>query len=518
MELPSRFTNRMEDLLGEEYPSFLECYEKEKKQGLRVNTAKISTEEFLKITPFSLTPIPWVENGFFYRKEDPVTKHPHYYAGLYYVQEPSAMVPASRLSAQPGERVLDLCAAPGGKATELAARLAGQGLLVANDISASRARGLLKNLELAGVPNSLVTAESPEQLLQVFPEFFHRILVDAPCSGEGMFRKEPGLIKSWLERGPEAYAPLQLQILTCAVGMLRPGGFLLYSTCTFSSREDEQVILELLKRFPQMELQEASGYEGFASGFALEDTREGRAVAEKSIRIWPHRMEGEGHYAVLLRKRQEPSELCETEEEKANGEPSERGAVKAGYLEPGRSEVPIEAFGRELQESRKREKEKKKGKRKERESRKVPDLQKGEEVPGELPREARELLESIRCPLLERGQILQREESLFWMPEGIQPPRLRYLRTGLLLGTVKKQRFEPSQALAMALKAEEFSNRIELSSEDPRVIRYLRGETLEAEEAKTGWVLVCCDGYPLGWGKGVNGTIRNKYQPGWRMM
>mgnify|MGYP000053629823 CR=1 FL=1 len=356
MELPSEFTKRMEALLGEEYPSFLECYGKEKKQGLRVNTAKISTEEFLKITPFQLTPIPWVENGFFYRKEDPVTKHPHYYAGLYYIQEPSAMVPASRLSAQPGERILDLCAAPGGKATELGARLAGQGLLVANDISASRARGLLKNLELAGVTNSLVTAENPEQLLKVFPEFFHRILVDAPCSGEGMFRKEPGLIKSWQERGPKSYGPLQLQILTCAVGMLRPGGVLLYSTCTFSPREDEQVILELLKRFPQMELQEAAGYEGFAPGFALEDTQEGREVAKKSIRIWPHRMEGEGHFAVLLRKKQE-SDLtgrCRKPSHPKRKE-TKSGAWKAGALQPG-----VKTGRMLLRENRKKTEKKKK--------------------------------------------------------------------------------------------------------------------------------------------------------------
>lgn len=430
------------------------------------------------------------------------------------------MVPASRLSAQPGERILDLCAAPGGKATELGARLAGQGLLVANDISASRARGLLKNLELAGVTNSLVTAENPEQLLKVFPEFFHRILVDAPCSGEGMFRKEPGLIKSWQERGPESYGPLQLQILTCAVGMLRPGGVLLYSTCTFSPREDEQVILELLKRFPQMELQEAAGYEGFAPGFALEDTQEGREVAKKSIRIWPHRMEGEGHFAVLLRKKQESEQTGRSDGTVPEAEPSEKKGNKVRSLEGGGfaawSENRQDAFEREQKENRK--KEKKSGKRREKGAVAGKDLQGANERAGRLPREAQEFLENIQLSLPEQGKIEQREECLFWMPEGIQVPKLRYLRTGLLLGTVKKQRFEPSQALAMALRAEKFPNRVEFSSADPNVLRYLRGETLETDQEKTGWVLVCCDGYPLGWGKGVNGTIRNKYQPGWRMM
>ena len=223
MKLPAEFEKRMQGLLGEEYPDFLCCYDREKKQGLRVNTGKISVEEFLRLTPFQLTPIPWTENGFFYREEDQVTKHPHYYAGLYYIQEPSAMLPASRLPVEPGDRVLDLCAAPGGKATELGARLKGKGLLVANDVSVSRAKGLLKNLELFGVTNALVTAETPQQLLKQFGTYFDKILVDAPCSGEGMFRKDPSLIKSWMERGPEYYAPIQEEILSCAVQMLRPG-------------------------------------------------------------------------------------------------------------------------------------------------------------------------------------------------------------------------------------------------------------------------------------------------------
>lgn len=259
MNLPAEFEKRMEALLGTEYPDFLRCYDKEKKQGLRVNTGKLSVEEFLQLTPFSLTPIPWVKNGFFYREEDQVTKHPHYYAGLYYIQEPSAMVPASRLPVKPGDRVLDLCAAPGGKATELGARLEGRGLLVANDVSVSRARGLLKNLELFGITNALVTGETPEQLRRQFDSYFDKILVDAPCSGEGMFRKDPSLMKSWMERGPEDYAPLQRQILSCAVQMLKPGGELLYSTCTFAPAEDEQVIRQILEEYPELKLEEAAG-------------------------------------------------------------------------------------------------------------------------------------------------------------------------------------------------------------------------------------------------------------------
>lgn len=460
MNLPERFTQRMQNLLGTEYEQFLGCYEQERRQGLRVNTAKISVEDFLNLTPFSLTPIPWTDNGFFYREEDQVTKHPHYFAGLYYVQEPSAMVPAGRLPVEKGDRVLDLCAAPGGKATELGARLGGTGVLVANDVSASRAGALLKNLELFGIRNAFVTAETPERLLQRFGPYFDKILVDAPCSGEGMFRKTPGLIKSWMERGPEYYAPLQKEILSCAVRMLRPGGMLLYSTCTFSAEENEQVIGETLEEFPELELADAKWYPGFSTGLPLPERP--AFPAEKCIRIWPHKMEGEGHFAALLRKKPE------------EGKPDRR--IPAGRRTEGTAALPetVQSFGKEL---------------------------------------------GLAWP--EKGTVFQKQENLFLIPEEhSMPSGLRYLRTGLLLGTEKKKRFEPSQALAMALKRENCKNVLDLSARDPAVIRYLKGETLETEEAArcfNGWVLVCCDGYPLGWGKYINGSIRNKYHPGWRL-
>ena len=194
MNLPENYLSSIQTLLKEDFPNYLACFDAPRACGLRVNTGKISVEEFLKITPFHLKPIPWVSNGFYYDPEEPVTKHPHYYAGLYYIQEPSAMVPASRLPIEKGDRVLDLCAAPGGKSTELAARLQGTGLLVSNDISHSRALGLLKNLELFGQGNILVTSETPDALYSYFPEYFDKILVDAPCSGEGMFRKDPDMV------------------------------------------------------------------------------------------------------------------------------------------------------------------------------------------------------------------------------------------------------------------------------------------------------------------------------------
>lgn len=504
MNLPAEFETKIKTLLGEEFPQFLVCYGMERMQGIRINRAKISPEEFQKISSFDLRPIPWVDNGFFYRQEDEVTRHPHYYGGLYYVQEPSAMVPASRLPVSPGERVLDLCAAPGGKATELGARLGGRGLLVANDVSASRAGALVKNLELAGIPNILVTAETPERLGEKFGAYFDKILVDAPCSGEGMFRKDPALVKSWEKRGPGYYAPLQEEILAQAAGMLRPGGMVLYSTCTFSVMENERVIARTLKRCPELELVRPRWYEGFTPGYAgigeeaLKPEEYPEFDPAQCIRIWPHKMEGEGHFTALLRKRL-PGEGPGAWSEQGMGEAKAGHGSRieeqseAGHLRRENMRICPEAFA-------------------------LP-----EKTLVKLPEEAAGFLSKIRFPFPAAGAVVQIKDNLLLLPQGVDTKGLRCLRTGLLLGTVKKNRFEPSQALALALRGDSWDETLNLSGEDYRTVRYLKGETLEIpreelDQVKTGWILVCCDGFPLGWGKWVEGSLRNKYPPAWRRM
>ena len=293
MLLPEKYINNMKDLLGDEYEEYISSFSEPRLYGLRVNTAKISVEDFLKISPFKLTPIPWISNGFYYSEEDKPAKHPYYFAGLYYLQEPSAMTPAYVLPVESGDKVLDLCAAPGGKSTELGAKLKGTGLLVSNDISASRAKALLKNIEVFGLGNVLVTCEYPEKLKERFSGFFDKILVDAPCSGEGMFRKDSKLIKSWESQGPEYFAPIQKGILKAAADMLKEGGYLLYSTCTFSKEEDEDNIFEFLNEREDFELEHIYEYEGFVRGYGMED----------AIRLFPHHLKGEGHFVALLRKK-----------------------------------------------------------------------------------------------------------------------------------------------------------------------------------------------------------------------
>ncbi len=453
MEIPASFLERMEELLGEEYPAFAASMEEKHHTGLRVNTGRLTAEELQKAVPFALEAVPWVKNGFYYEEEDRVTHHPAYYAGLYYIQEPSAMIPASILPVKPGDRVLDLCAAPGGKATELAARLNGEGLLLANDISASRAKALLKNLELFGVSNCMVSAEEPENLAEAYPEFFDKILIDAPCSGEGMFRRDSGMVRDWLERGPAYYAPIQKRLLELGVRMLAPGGYLVYSTCTFSEEEDEGQIRGLLEAHPELSLVRPGWQEGFSEGLSLKEC----------VRIWPHRAKGEGHFAALLQKR---------------GEEGRRGPAAPG--DTGKKLRPVQE----------------------------------EKLDGE----ARSFIGLLPERLKQGGQLFLLEDQLYLIPVDGLRRGIHYLRTGLSLGTVKRGRFAPSQALAMALKKEEFPAALDLEFTDERLLRYLKGETIsmEDEQAK-GWILLCAGGYPVGWGKAGGGTVKNKYCRGWRM-
>lgn len=457
MNLPSAFTEKMKMILGAEYEKFQKSYEEPRNFGLRVNTAKISPAEFKKIAPFHLTEIPWVENGFYYEEQDFPSRHPFYYAGLYYLQEPSAMTPASRLPVSPGERVLDLCAAPGGKATELGARLLGEGLLVANDVSASRARALLKNIEVFGIPNSFLLNEVPSHISDEFEEYFDKILVDAPCSGEGMFRKDPDVAKAWDAQKPLACAKIQKDIILQAARMLRPGGMLLYSTCTFSPEENEQVIAYLLKERSDMRLENIKGYTGFSKG--RPELADGNPELEKCVRIWPHKMAGEGHFLALLKKEGEA----------------------------------------------------------------LPSKDRKERV--KISKAERKILEEFFQDVSGRIQVDQmevRKGQAYWRSGFTDEQKgLTFLRNGLYLGELKKDRFEPGQAFAAALKKEEYASVLDFDPMDERVIRYLKGETILVDDVpvkrKKGWQLVCVSGYPLGWGKLSGGVLKNKYLASWRM-
>ncbi|WP_438448630.1 RsmB/NOP family class I SAM-dependent RNA methyltransferase [Gorillibacterium sp. sgz5001074] len=277
--LPPAFVGRVTDMLGPEAEPFLASYDAPRSFGLRLNPAKWSAEapEFAELMPlFGLEPIPWCPTGYYYAEEARPGKHPYHAAGLYYLQEPSAMSSAELLAPQPGETVLDLAAAPGGKATQIAAKLGPDGLLIANEIHPARAQILSENLERMGAANAVAVNAPPDKLAERFPAFFDRIMLDAPCSGEGMFRKDPDAMKEWSPAHVEMCAARQLDIVRHAAAMLKPGGVLGYSTCTFNREENEELIQAVLRECPALEL-------------------------ERTERIWPHLTRGEGHFVAVLR-------------------------------------------------------------------------------------------------------------------------------------------------------------------------------------------------------------------------
>ena len=297
--LPAGFLTRMERLLGPEFPAFLAAYDLPRNVGLRLNPLKTETPPALDA--FGLTPIPWAQYGYFYRSDTRPGLSPYHEAGLYYLQEPSAMAPAGLLDVRPGMRVLDLCAAPGGKSTQLAAALAGRGLLVANEIHPKRAKILARNFERLAVANALVTNEHPQRLADRFPGYFHRVLVDAPCSGEGMFRKEEAAVTDWSEETVAMCAARQGEILASAARMLCPGGRLVYSTCTFAPAENEAVISAFVNTHPDFSVVSVD-VPWFSPG--RPDWVDNPAPGlEHAVRLWPHRLRGEGHFAAVLERR-----------------------------------------------------------------------------------------------------------------------------------------------------------------------------------------------------------------------
>ena len=439
--LSEKYLNKMKELLGDEYDDYLNSFNEKSIHSLRVNNAKISNEEFERICPFKIKRIPWIENGYYFDENDRPSKHPYYYAGLYYLQEPSAMTPANVLPIEKGDIVLDACAAPGGKSLELASKLGDSGLLVSNDISVSRAYSLLKNLELGGHKNIYVMAEDVSKLSKKFVKSFDKILIDAPCSGEGMLRKDPSIIKEWEDKGNEYYANLQKDIVKSAVSMLKDGGMMVYSTCTFDKSEDEDIVSYILSLDDDLKLERINEYEGFTRGIDMDE----------AIRLYPHKLQGEGHFVALVKK-----------------DTPKTVTVKKKHV----SKIDS--------------------------------------------KEAEEFIKLIKRDF-DDGYFEIINNNLYFIPEyDFEKKGLRILRSGLLMGEIKKHSFEPSMALALNLKMNEFKNVINLSVDDKRVISYLKGETISVPEAKDGWVLVCVNGYSLGFGKMQSGIMKNKYAKEWR--
>lgn len=513
IELPEAYCESMERLLQEEYQEYLDSMEQPSHRAIRINTAKVSVEEWKKICPFTIEQIPWTEKGFLLlNEEENPAKHPYYYAGLYYIQEPSAMIPASILPVQKGDRVLDLCAAPGGKATEIAAKLEGTGLLVANDISVSRTMALAKNLQIAGADNAVVTAEEPKKLAGNLPEYFDAILVDAPCSGEGMFRRDARMVKDWKKRGPQYYASIQRDILQEVYKMLKPGGHMVYSTCTFAPMEDEQMMQWFVEQYPDMSICEVQEQPGYCHGNPKWADCEDEEMAKQlsyCIRIFPHKAKGEGHFATLLYKAEKEPQT-DLSDEKENWTQND-----FGWQDRQEKHLPK---GKKVEKYLPKGKKVAAGKGKSGKSAKngAPDIE-------QMRQEAEKWLAMAK---IQGGQLEQKKESFLYQKDGQASLKgCRCMQSGLIVGSMP-HKWEPSAQLALAVKDIEAFPCVMLTADDEQVYRYLKGETLQnvsvtREERLSDtkdYVLVCVEGYPLGWGKCTqNGTIKNKYHAGWRM-
>ena len=451
IQFPEKFQERMQQMLGEEeYAEFLKSYDLPFHNGLRINTWKTNPQELLQRMG---------EN----KKQ--FSKHPYYQGGLYYIQEASAMLPAKLVNAQPGEKILDMCAAPGGKSTAIGAALKGEGLLISNDISKSRAKALLRNLEGFGIINSIVVSEYPEKLSRYFPEFFDKVLIDAPCSGEGMFHKEPSMTESWLRMGPEEYHKLQMEILTYGAKMVRPGGKLIYSTCTFSPEEDEGSIAWFLQEHPDFHLVEVDDDKDLCGCHCIDhghpEWADGNPELTKTRRLWPHHLEGEGHFAAVL---------CRD----ADSEPM---GGKVTLASVPKLPAEMESFFQFLD------------------------------------------TEGIHYPF-DKKRLLVQNGYVQYIPEGMPELKgLHIMRSGWFLGELKKKRFEPSGAFARGLTPDVCDKVIAYPGDSEDVVRYLKCETLQVDpNLKNGWYLICVDEFALGWGKVSKGTLKNKYPSGWRLV
>lgn len=487
IKLPETFTKRMQAMLKEEYNDFIASYEEGSIHGLRMNPLKYFGGE---LNMFSLEQVPWCAEGFYYPENERPGKHPYHEAGIYYIQEPSAMLAGALAKALPGEKVLDLCAAPGGKTTHLAGQMNGQGLLWSNEIHPARAKILSQNVERLGITNCVVSNETAGRLADRLPCFFDRIVVDAPCSGEGMFRKNSEACEEWSVENVELCARRQLDILNEADRMLKSGGMLIYSTCTFAPEENEKTIERFLKehneysvvRVKLLPAQGAKKEYGMPAEGRSEWSDTGMTELKYTFRLWPHLLKGEGHFTAVLKKNSTINSLWNIEKSKASD-----AELTDAYIKPDR---------------------KSKDRRNNRTAGSEADI-----------KYAAGLFEQFAVENLDKdctGRYILFGGNLYIAPNDMPDiSGLRILRPGLHVGMIKKDRLEPSHALALALKPDEAKNCLDLKNDDPRVYSYLRGESIEADINK-GWVLICVDGYSLGFGKASHGIVKNHYPKGLR--
>ena len=472
-ELKPEFIANMRALLGEEAGAFFRALEEAPSLALRPHRGVEAA------APFIEGAVPWAEGGFYLRPGARPGASVAHWAGAFYLQEASAMLPAAALKARPGERVLDLCAAPGGKSSQIALSMGGEGMLVANEVDAARARVLAANLERLGVTNAVVLNETPVRLAARWPEYFDAVLVDAPCSGEGMFRRDPQSREAWTDAAPRGCRKRQGEILTAAAKMVRPGGRLLYSTCTFNGEENEGSVADFLQ-----------AHADFApEDFALPGLGASRGGM---LRIWPHRARGDGQFAALLRR---AGDAGDAREVSARGD----GADGSGGLSSAHPAASIDMWLDALPKAR-------------------PARRAGKAAP--MPDVAALLQELGKCavsalPVSPQSARLRLEgRRLIAAPlDAPELDGLRVVSPGLALLRAETGRVEPEHAMAMALLPG--MARREAALTEKEALAFIAGEALP-REGEAGWTLVTHAGLPLGWGKQAGGMLKNHVPKGLR--
>ena len=457
--LPEKFLTRMQQLLKEEYPAFLRAIEEKSVRAMRVNPIKATSKQLIDVFSSSLVEIPYAEDAYIFDIEK-IGNHPLHHAGAFYVQDPGAMATLHALPVQKGWCVADFCAAPGGKTSQLSAYVGEKGFVLANEFDHGRCKTLSGNLERLGVKNVLLTNTDTSTLSSWFNECFDLALVDAPCSGEGMFRKYDYAQSEWSTEGVLACARLQSQILDNAASTVKAGGYLLYSTCTFSLEENEMNVDDFLTRHPEFSAVCVSDslFPYTAEGIPFEGCKNPDAL-RKTRRFYPHLAKGEGQYLALFKKN------------------TSSGANAYGYKD---ASISLGKADRMLVESF---------------------------LTDVFGKEAKE-------KILTTYTLVQYKDTVFLKKGFPLPPRFVYM-PGVCVGTLVKGRLEPHHQLFSAF-GEMFERQENLSLSDERLQKYLRGETFETT-LKNGYAAVLADGCPLGGVKAVNGVAKNHYPKGLRL-
>jgi len=457
--LPKAFVARMRELLGPEAPAFLDSYGRPAQRAVRANPLKLDPADLPGLLGIDPDPVPWCPEAFFLPQGVRVGDTLAHAAGLCYVQEPSALAVGAALDVRPGQRVLDLAAAPGGKTTLAAGRLGDRGVVVANEVQRGRVQALADNLDRWGSARTMLAAETVARLAERLPGAFDRVLLDAPCSGEGLFRRNPAAAAQWRPGHVRGSAERQRALLADAAALVRPGGVLVYSTCTFAPEENEQQVAGFLAAHPDWELLELPAHQGFTPG-RPDWSADGLPELARTVRLWPHHLRGEGHFIAKLAR------------------PGSGGRLPTGPLPTG----PLPAG------------------------------------PGAARQAVVDAWRGFAADALEEepaGVTVVGERAYLVPDPEVAGAGVRLVRPGLLAGRVRPGRFEPAHALAMAVGVATARRGRRL--DDAEAAAWVRGEAL-GHQGPDGWMVVGWNGWPLGWGRAAGGSLKNHYPKGLRTM